>query len=116
MEQQEKATAKNLPVRFSESAISNIDEITGYIAFIKQAPLAAIKVGDGIFATIEKINFNPWKYKECEQLRTKNHIYRITPYKSWHIIYKIKRTEILILGIIHSSRKPSKLSTLRKIK
>ena len=73
-------------------------------------------MGNDFLSVIEKINFNPWKYKECKELPTKNHIYRIALYKSWHIIYRIKTTEIVILGIIHSSRKPSKLKTLKKIK
>ena len=32
--------------------MQSIDEITGYIAFINQQPLNAIKVGDALFAAI----------------------------------------------------------------
>jgi hypothetical protein len=43
MGEQKKATAKKYQVRVSLNALQNIDEITGYIAFIKQEPLNAIK-------------------------------------------------------------------------
>ena len=35
---------------------------------------------------------------------------------SWNIIYKIKAAEIVILGIIHGSRRASKVKKLRKVK
>jgi hypothetical protein len=34
----------------------------------------------------------------------------------WLIIYKVKASQIIILGIIHSSRRPLKIRSLRKIK
>jgi hypothetical protein len=35
---------------------------------------------------------------------------------SWLIIYKVKANQIVILGNIHTSRKPSRIRSLRKIK
>ncbi len=35
---------------------------------------------------------------------------------SWLIIFKVKDSDIVILGIIHSSRKPSRIKSLRKVK
>ncbi len=35
-------------LRITEHALQNINEITGYIAFIKHEPLNAIRVGDEI--------------------------------------------------------------------
>jgi hypothetical protein len=35
---------------------------------------------------------------------------------SWLIIYKIKASEIVVLGIIHGSRRASKVRKLRKVK
>ncbi len=116
MEPEKKRADEDLPLRLSANADRNIDEITGYIAFIQHQPLNAIKVGDGIFQVIEKIASNPWKFKECVQLPTKTHIYRQAIFKSWHIIYKIKPAEIIILGVIRASRKPSLIKALRKIK
>ena len=116
MDRQKKAAGKTYPVRLTTNAVQNIDEITGYIAFINHQPLNSIKVGDSIFETIEKIKSNPFAFKECEELPTKNRIYRRALCLSWLIIYKITPVEIIILGIIHQSRKTSKRKALRKIK
>jgi plasmid stabilization system protein ParE len=58
MGRKEKAAPKAYQVRISTNALQNIDEITGYIAFINHQPLNAIKVGDAIFATINRIAVN----------------------------------------------------------
>jgi hypothetical protein len=64
MASEKKGIDKKLPLRLSLNADRNIDEITGFIAFIQQQPLNAVKIGDGIFDAIEKIAANPWKFKE----------------------------------------------------
>lgn len=116
MGKQKKAAGKAYQVRISTVALQNIDEITGYIAFINHQPLNAIKVGDAIFKIIDRIGLNPFAFKECEELLTKTKRYRRAICFSWVIVYKITGTEILILGIIHSSRRPSKVKALRKVK
>jgi plasmid stabilization system protein ParE len=79
-------------------------------------PLSAIRVGDEIFKTINLIGINPFIFRECEEIPTKNKIYRKAVCLSWIIIYKITRQEILILDIIHGSRQPLRLKSARKIK
>lgn len=116
MGKQKKATPKAYQVSLSTVALQNIDEITGYIAFIHRQPLNALKVGDLIFKTIDRIASNPFAFKECEELVTKTKMYRRAICSSWIIIYRITNENILILGIIHSSRRPSKLKVLRKVK
>ena len=116
MEHQKKTASVILPVRLSLNANTNLNEITGYIAFIQKQPLNAIRIGDGLLEAIETLSINPWKYKECEQLPSKNKIYRQVHYKSWYIIYKISTSEIIVLGIVHMSRNPVELRTLRRIK
>jgi plasmid stabilization system protein ParE len=116
MGKQTKEIDKTYTVRLSFPAQQNIDEITGYIAFINQQPLNAIKVGDAFFTSIDKIALNPFAFKECAQLPTKTKMYRQASCYSWYIIYKITATEIVILGIIHQSRKPTRLKALRKVK
>jgi hypothetical protein len=96
MGRQKKATRIAYEVKISENALQNIDEITGYIAFINQQPLNAIKV--------------------CEELASATKVYRKAACLSWSIIFKISVPEITILGIIHTSRKPSKIKALRKVK
>ncbi len=109
-------TPKTYSLRLTENAFQNINDITGYIAYIKHQPLNAIRVGDKIFETIDRIERNPLAYRECEEIPTKNRIYRKAVCMSWLIIYKIKASEIIVLGIIHSSRRKSKVKKLRKIK
>jgi len=116
MGKQKKTIGKTYKVRLTLSAQQNIDEITGYIAFIKQQPVNALKVGNSIFAIFDKIALNPFSFKECEQLPTKTKIYRQARCRSWYIIYKILANEIVILGLIHQSRKPAGIRALRKIK
>jgi plasmid stabilization system protein ParE len=55
----EKETTENYTIRISNNAIQNINDITGFIAYIQHQPLNAIKVGDMIFDTIDKIEQNP---------------------------------------------------------
>lgn len=116
MEKQTQKIATAYQVRLSLNAIRNIDEITGYIAFINQQPLNAVKVGDAIFEVIDSVQKNPTAFKECDLIPTKSRMYRQALCLSWYIIYRIVATEIIILGIIHTSRKPSKRRALKKIK
>ena len=116
MGRKEEAAPKAYQVRISTNALQNIDEITGYIAFINHQPMNAIKVGDAIFATIDRIALNPFAFKECVELPTKSKIYRTAICYSWTIVFKITSSEIVVLGILHSPRRPSRLRALKKVK
>jgi plasmid stabilization system protein ParE len=107
---------KTYSFRVTENVLQNIDDITGYIAYIKHQPLNAIRVGDKIFETIDRIEQNPLAFRECEEIPTKTKIYRKAVCMSWNLIYKIKASEIVVLGIIHGSRRASKVRKLRKKK
>ncbi|MBW6492931.1 MAG: type II toxin-antitoxin system RelE/ParE family toxin [Lentimicrobium sp.] len=107
---------KAYSLRVTKNALQNIDDITGYIAFIKHQPLNAIRAGDKIFETIDRIEQNPLAYRECEEIPTKTKIYRKAVCMSWLIIFKIKASEIVILGIIHGSPRVSKIRSLKKVK
>ena len=107
---------KTYSLRVTENALQNIDEITGYIAYIKHQPLNAIRVGDKIFETIDRIEQNPRAFRECEEIPTKTKIYRKAVCMSWNIIYKVKASEIVVLGIIHGSRRSSRVIRLGKVK
>ena len=50
---------KTYSIRITDNTQQNIDDITGYIAFIKYLPLNAIRVGDKIFETIDRIKKSP---------------------------------------------------------
>lgn len=107
---------KRREVRVSSNAYQNIYEITHYIAIEKQQPLNAVKVSNAIYATMEHLGENPFAFKEYEELPTKTKIYRKAICLSWLIIYKITVTEIIILGVIHQAKNPSKIEALRKVK
>ncbi|MBL7729281.1 MAG: type II toxin-antitoxin system RelE/ParE family toxin [Dinghuibacter sp.] len=111
-----KTTTKKFTVSISLNALRNLDEVTGYVAFIKQQPLNAINIGDAFFELIERIARNPFSFRECEELPTKDRIYRRAVCYSWSVIYRIKDNEVLILGLIHHSRRPSAIRKLKRIK
>jgi plasmid stabilization system protein ParE len=113
MGKKEKTTAEIRKIRVLEKAFQDIEEITDFIAIAKQQPLNAVKVAGAIFDMIDKVGQNPSAYKECEHIPTKTKIYRQAVCLSWLIIYKITNKEIIILGVIHSARHPSKIKVLR---
>jgi plasmid stabilization system protein ParE len=116
MESSKEKAAKPYQVRITDNALQNIDDITGYIAYINHQPLNAIRVGDAIFATIDQIALNPYVFRECEEIPTKNKIYRKAVCQSWLIIYRISTIEVIIIGVLYASRRASKIRGLRKIK
>ncbi len=67
---------KAYSLRLTESALQDLDNITGYIAYIKHQPLNAIRVGDEIIKTIDRIEKNPSAFRECEEMPTINKLYR----------------------------------------
>ena len=71
----EERTPKAYSLRITDNALQNIDDITGYIAFIKHQPLNAITVGDKIFETIDRIGQSPLAFRECEEIPTKRKTY-----------------------------------------
>jgi len=116
MGKKEKETSSSFRLSISLPALNDFDEITDFIAYVNGQPLNAIKVGDAIFDTIEKIRKNPFAYKECEVIPTKTKMYRQAVCMSWVIIYKMMKNEIHVLGIIHGARRPAVIKKLRKIK
>lgn len=105
---------KSYKISLSQNTINNFEEITGFIAFIQHQPQNAIKVGDKIFETIDRIGANPLQFKTCEEIPKKYSIYRKAICQSWLIIFKIMNEKILILGIIHASRNPNQIKSLKK--
>jgi plasmid stabilization system protein ParE len=107
---------KTYSLRVTEHALQNLDNITGYIAYIMHEPINAIRVGDEILKTFDRIENSPLAFRECEEIPTVKKIYRKAVCLSWLIIYKIKPDEIVILGIIHGHRRPSRIKSLKKVK
>jgi plasmid stabilization system protein ParE len=62
-------------------------------------------------------DMNPYKFQECPELPTKNHIYRKATYAGMYkIIYKILKQQIWILDVFHGKRSPAQLKKLKRIK
>jgi plasmid stabilization system protein ParE len=116
MGKKEKPASEARKIRVHEQAYNDIDQLTDFIAIASQQPLNAVKVADAIFQKLDNIAKNPFAYRECEALPTKGKIYRQASCLSWLIIYKITDAEIIILGIIHTSRRPSRIKRLRSAK
>ncbi len=95
MDKPTRKAATTYQIRLSENAVKNIDEITGYIAFINHQPLNAIKVGDAFFKAFSKIEKYPHIYKECSLIPTKSKMYRQKSCFKWYIIYKIVPPQII---------------------
>ena len=114
MGKQKSTSKKTYTVKLTSTAITHLDEIINYIAFYKKEPLNAIKIGNSFFRKIETTGNNPFVFRECESLKTKEKLYREAACHKWSIIYKIQLNQILILAIIHQSRNPSKLKKLIK--
>ena len=66
--------------------------------------------------TFERIERNPLSFRECDEIPTRSKTYRKAVCMSWLVIYKIIAAEITIPGIIHTSRRPSFIKKLRKVK
>jgi plasmid stabilization system protein ParE len=101
-------------LRITEPALKHIDSIVGYIAFLKHEPINAMRIGDAIYETIDRIGNNPTAFPECHEIPTKNKIYRKAICHSWYIIFKIKSFEIVILGIIHKHRRDTRVRAIGK--
>ena len=116
MGQSKEETPEIYPLRITESALRDLDNISGYIAFVKHQPLNAARVGDKFFEVFDRIALNPRAFRECEELPTKSKKYRKAVCMSWNVVFKINALEVIVLGIIHGSRSPSKTRRLRRVK
>ena len=88
-------TPTTYQVRVTENAQQDIDYITGYIAFINHQPLNAIRVGDALFETIDRIGQNPLAFRECEEILTagRNIPQSGLPDLAYYLQNKIRRSD-----------------------
>jgi plasmid stabilization system protein ParE len=107
MGKEKKGNSESYSLTISQKYYEDLEQIVDYIEFVKFQPLNAIKVGDGIQRTMNKIILNPTIYYECENILTKTKIYREANYKSWLIVFKLKGDVVTILGVLSGKRKTS---------
>ncbi|TRX38060.1 type II toxin-antitoxin system RelE/ParE family toxin [Flavobacterium sp. ZT3R18] len=107
MGKEKKGNSESYALTISQKYYEDLEQIVDYIEFVKFQPLNAIKVGDGIQKTMNKIILNPTIYSECENIPTKSKIYRKASYRSWLIVFKFKGDVVTILGVLSGKRKSS---------
>jgi plasmid stabilization system protein ParE len=103
-------------LRISSEALLDIQATIRHIAYFNGQPINASKVFIEIHKTIHRIARNPYAFRECEELPTITKIYRRANCLSWTIVYRILKSEILVLGVVHRAGKASRIRALRKRK
>ena len=63
MDNTKEKALKTYSLRLTQNALKNIEKITTFIAHIKHLPLNAVRVGEKIFETIDRIKQNPLAFK-----------------------------------------------------
>jgi plasmid stabilization system protein ParE len=116
MGSKKKAAVEACRVRVTDKAEKDKEKIISFIAEKRNQTLNAVRIADAIQRRFARIGHNPWAFKECEEIPTVSKMYRRATCYSWSIVYKITRTEVIILGVIHQSTKASRIRALRKIK
>lgn len=114
MEREGKRFTESYKLIIKSFYFESLEKIVNYIAEENKEPLSAIKVARGINKSMEKIIENPTSYSECENLPTKSKLYREARYKSWLIIFKLNKSEVIILGVLNGKQKPKTFRNLRK--
>ncbi len=104
MGKKESRNSKTYTLVITQNYYNNLTQIVDYIALVNKQPANALKIGNGINLTLNKIKLNPLCYSECENLPTKKGIYRKALFKTWLIIFKIKSMEVIVLGVLSAKR------------
>jgi len=103
---------KIFAVYFSRLAQQHLKEIYDYIG--AGSPKNALAVSQKIVVLSKSLSRLPFRFEECEQLKTKTGIYRKATCLSYKIIYRVKQSRVEILAIFHSSQNPKKTKLFRK--
>jgi plasmid stabilization system protein ParE len=101
-------------LKWTGNAIYQLNSIVDYSKTFSEEK--ADELLDEILAFIETFTEMPLRFPECAELLTKKKMYRSALYEKYRIVFKITKSDVIILGIIHTSRNPKILKKLRKIK
>jgi plasmid stabilization system protein ParE len=105
----------NYEIRWTENAVNQLNSILNY--FEEFSEVLPNQVLDEIILLADSLINMPFRYPECKELPTKTKIYRSALYqKQYRIIYRVSSDEVIVLGIIHTSRNPSEIKKLKKIR
>jgi toxin ParE1/3/4 len=106
---------KKLQVKISRQFNIDLDEIFQYGAEtfgFKQAE----KYEKEIWQFVEALSHNYLLYPMCRHIPTKSKMYRWIILDAHVIIYRITKTEVQVLRIIHSKRSITRIRSARSIK
>jgi plasmid stabilization system protein ParE len=106
---------KKLQVNISNEFNVDLDDIFQYgveTFGLNQAE----KYENEIWQLVESLSHNYHLFPECRHLPTKSKMYRWIILDSHLIIYRIKKTKVQVLRIVHSKRSIQKIKKSRSIK
>ena len=91
------------------------DDINDIIDFISETSTQnAIQFAQGIQPIIDKIIKHPEANSLVKQIPTKRNWYRYRLYKKrYKVIFKVLKDKVVLLGIVHTSQHPDKITELR---
>jgi plasmid stabilization system protein ParE len=95
-----------------------LDELQAEILYhkVNTSEFFAAKMKISFMAQVDSILPNPYIYPECRFIPTQTQLYRNIVWGNYLIIYKIKKTEIIVLSLFHSKQSPRKIKRIRKRK
>lgn len=100
-------------LEFTPSFIQSVDAEMEY--WEQASPDKAKELLNGLVNLVDVIEKMPFSYPECEQLPTKNRIYRSALLSSrYRVIYKVKGNTVFYLSFFNTKRNPDSLKKLRK--
>lgn len=67
-----------------------------------------------VITAIDSLNSNYYIYQECRYIETPEKSFRSMNINGYSIIYQILETKIRVFKLIHHSRNPKRISTIRK--
>ena len=108
MEKEKKVIIKDFALNNLEKQIDYFEENFSF--------QYALKLETEFLTVVQSLSHFYLKYPECQNLPTKNKIYRCFAWRSYLIIYRIKSDLIEVLSLFHARQNPNKQKSLRRIK
>ena len=68
-----------------------------------------------LYLKTENLSISYRSYPECRSIRTKDKAYRTMIYNSYLIIYRITKSRIEVLSVLHSSRSIQNIKSVKRI-
>lgn len=85
-----------LPVRWSETALDDVDEMTTFIA--RDNPAASNRMADLIFEAAEKLAIGPYHYRPGREPGTREAVV----HPNYILVYAVQADAIRVLRLLHA--------------